>query len=41
MKLYWLMNPEKMVVAENEGALQPGQKPEVVDVILRLFELEL
>ena len=37
MKLSRLMDPEKMVVAEKEGALQPGQKPEVVDVILRLF----
>ena len=40
MKLSRLMAPEKMVVAEKEGALQPCQKPEVVDVILRLFELE-
>ena len=36
-----VMDPEMMVVAEKEGALQPGQKPEVVDFLLRLFELEL
>ena len=34
MKLNRLMN-----VMDND--MQPGQKPDVVDVILRLFELEL
>ena len=35
------MDPEMMVVAEKEGALQPGQKSEVVDVILVELELRL
>ena len=40
-RLMEVMDPEKTVVAEKERALQPGQKPKVVDVIMRLFELEL
>ena len=40
-RLMEVMDPEMMVVAEKEGALQPGQKPEVFDVILRPFELKL
>ena len=40
-RLMEVMDPEMMVMAEKEGALQTGQKPEVVDIILRLFELKL